>query len=378
MSTLYIRHTDTAAEYVLAEDGLPVRYEREEADGRAACEDIYLAVVDRVMPGIGTAFVRLTKEINGCFPLNDRNRHLAVSGKRIPVQVKKEAHGEKLASVSDELTFAGTYAVLIPGSVKISVSQRISDADERKRLEITAAGLCPAGCGLIMRSDAAGAEEETIASEIAVLYEKSERIQNAARSVSAPCLLEMRPPVSEVIFREENGIEKAVSDREERLPCPVVFSASPFSLINAEDRLLKSFRRNIFLPCGGYITVDICEALTVIDVNSGKYAGKKSGKENSFLTVNREAARECARILRLRNIGGNVIIDFIDMQSEASKNEVIRVMSEALSRDPVKTVIHGFTSLGLLELSRKRTGNMVSLPYIKETPHESDHQDPGE
>ena len=135
---------------------------------------------------------------------------------------------------------------------------------------------------------------------------------------------------------------------------PVQSCPNPFDLYNVSAKLEKSLNRKVWLDCGGYLIIDPTEAMTVIDVNSGKFTGSKTGTENTFLKLNLEAAKEIARLLRLRNIGGIVIIDFVDMKTEESREAVRSALEEALKDDPVKAVVHGFTSLGLVEMTRKK------------------------
>ena len=135
---------------------------------------------------------------------------------------------------------------------------------------------------------------------------------------------------------------------------PVHSAPAPFDLFNVPGKLEKSLARKVWLDCGGCLVIDNTEAMTVIDVNSGKFMGNKTGAENTFLKLNLEAAKEIARLLRLRNIGGIVIIDFVDMQSEESRAAVREALEEAVRDDPVKAVVHGFTSLGLVEMTRKK------------------------
>ena len=196
------------------------------------------------------------------------------------------------------------------------------------------------------------------------LWEKWQLIQEKISHAQAPCLLETREDILGRILREERGgVDEILCANPDSLPsvsCPVRACENSFAIYNVQSHLEKSLRRKIWLDCGGFLVIDKTEAMTVIDVNSGKFTGGKSGTEGTFLKLNLEAAREIARLLRLRNIGGIILIDFVDMQSEESREKVSAALTEALHNDPVKTVLHGFTSLGLMEMTRKKIETQIT------------------
>lgn len=303
--------------------------------------------MERVMPGLNAAFVSITPKTKAYLPLGSDLREAPPSGSRFPVQIRREAHGNKCAYVTRDITFAGRYAVLLPFSDKKGISARITHEASRDRLKQLLTELCPDGYGMILRSDAEQAPRAIIQEEIEHLFSESNEMLLKMRTAAAPCILRKRASVIDILLRDEL-IEKVYSDQSLSLNVPTEVVADPFRLLNLDDKLRKSFQHTVYLPCGGNITVDICEALTVIDVNSGHYTGKKTGSESTFLKVNSEAASECARILRLRNIGGNIVIDFIDMTAGEDREQIIRILTDAFSHDAAKTEIHGFTTLGLL------------------------------
>ncbi len=333
-------------------------------------EQIYLAKVDRIMKGTQTVFLRLTAHDNGYLPLSEC-KEKPVSGQTLLVQVKKPAIGEKLPFCSTDISIAGRYAILTPFSPRITVSVRIVDAEKAASLKALGSRLAPEKMGLILRSECAEVGEETLQAEIAQLHQKWLSIAEKAKQLSAPCLLEEREAMIPSILRDEKGgFEKIITNLEVfpyTAPCPVQYAEHPFSLQNVWHKLQKSLSRKVYLPCGGYLILDRTEAMTVIDVNSGKFQGKKSGTESTFLSLNTEAAKEIARLVRLRNLGGIILIDFVDMEKEESRNAVLSALSDALKDDPVKTVLHGFTSLGLLEMTRKKTSQ--TLASISPCPH---------
>lgn len=321
-------------------------------------EQIYLGIVDRIIKGMEAAFVRLGNQITGFLPFSEcvlRPR----SGDKILVQVKRPPVGEKSAYLSADLSLAGRFVLLTPASFRFSVSKRIEDQNEKERLLQLARKHAPERIGIVMRQESSTADEQEIADEIRRLYQKWQSIQACASASEAPCLVQGRENVLSRLMRDERGgIDEILTDSSLDLPkvsCPVQTVSSPFSLYSVHPKLEKSLQRKIWLDCGGFLVLDRTEAMTVIDVNSGKFTGSKSGTEATFLKVNLEAAREIARILRLKNIGGIIIIDFVDMQEESSRTQVKNALLEALKNDPEKSVIHGFTSLGLLEMTRKKT-----------------------
>ena len=322
-------------------------------------EQIYLAKADRVLKGMEAMFIRLTKDQDGFLPYSEC-KEKPLSGQPVLVQVKKPPIGEKLPYCTMDISIAGHYAILTPFSNKIAVSSRITDAEEVERLRSLGKEIAPENMGLILRTESSAAPPDEIKAEVQKLLDKWHALCKKAASACAPCLIEEKEPLLSCILRDEKGgFEKIITNLSEfpfAVSCPVQHVENPFSLANVQRKLEKSLSRKVYLPCGGYLIIDPTEAMTVIDVNSGKFTGKKGGTESSFLSLNREAAKEIARLLRLRNIGGIILIDFVDMQTEESRAAVLEAMQNACSTDTAKTVLHGFTSLGLMEMTRKKTG----------------------
>ncbi|MBO2517712.1 MAG: hypothetical protein CW338_10690 [Clostridiales bacterium] len=224
---------------------------------------------------------------------------------------------------------------------------------------------CSCGMGVIMRTQSEKIPDFTIESEAGTLMDSFESLKKKIAGLSAPCRLSSAPDPAEAFLRDEKDIDSILSNIPLSLsyPVPVTVTGSPVSS-TLRSELEKIFKHNVWLPCGGFLTVDICEALTVFDVNSGKYTGNGKNANKSFLKLNLEAARKCAEILRLRNIGGNILIDFVDMRTDDDRAAVISAITESFRQDRAKTVIYGFTALGLLEISRKRTGPVQKYdPY---------------
>ena len=334
-----------------------------ENQGGVEAEQIYLGIVDRIIRGMEAAFVRIGKELMGFLPFSECKAR-PKSGDKILVQVKKPPVGEKAAYLTADLSIAGRLAILTPETARYSVSKRIDNGEIKDRLYKLAHHLAPENMGVVMRNEAAEADDESISREIQSLLKKWQGILASSREKKAPCLIEGREDaVTRLIRDEQGGIDEMhtnIPDKFAHLSIPVHFCENPFSLHNMESKLHKSWQRKIWLDCGGFLIIDRTEAMTVIDVNSGKFTGNKSGTEHAFLKLNTEAAREIARVLRLRGIGGMILIDFVDMQLEESRAQVLSILEESFRDDPVKTTLHGFTKLGLMEITRKKTDESPS------------------
>ncbi len=330
----------------------------EDKSGEIEAEQIYWGIVDRIVKGMEACFVRLGKDQTGFLPFSECKERPR-SGDRLLVQVKKPPVGEKAPYLTADLALAGRYAILTPFTARFAVSQKITEESERARLKTVAAKAAPVGCGLVMRTESADASEDEIAADANALSAAWNEIREKQKTAQAPCLLKGREDALSRLLRDEHGeiaeILTNVPEALPPLPCPVRACENPFDLYGVRAKLEKSMQRRVWLDCGGYLIIDRTEALTVIDVNSGKFIGNKTGTESTFLKLNTEAALEIARLLRLRNIGGIVIIDFVDMENEESRAAVQKALEEALRDDPVKAVVHGFTTLGLMEMTRKKS-----------------------
>lgn len=346
----------------LMEDKHLLFFSRENQGGVEA-EQVYLGIVDRIIRGVEAAFVRIGRDLMGFLPFSECPAR-PKSGDRVLVQVKKPPIGEKAAYLTQDLSIAGRYLILTPCQQRFSVSKRIEDNEIKNRLYALAHHLAPENMGIVMRNEAAEADDESIFAELQSLLEKWQEIQSSARTGIAPCLIQGREDTLIRLFRDEQGgIDEFFTnapDHYAHLPLPAQYCEYPFSLHNVESKLHKSLQRKIWLDCGGFLMIDRTEAMTVIDVNSGKFTGNKSGTENAFLKLNAEAAKEIARILRLRGVGGMILIDFVDMQLEESRAHVLAVLEDAFRADPIKTTLHGFTKLGLMEITRKKTDETPS------------------
>jgi len=351
-----IRHEKGQREIALMDGKRLLHFGRDEG-GSIAAEQIYLGRVDRIVKGMEAAFVRLGGDVIGFLPFSEC-REKPRSGDKILVQVKKPPVGEKAAYLTEDIALAGRFVLLTPFTRRFAVSKKIEDEETRSCLAELAARVAPEGMGLVMRTESAKAEEAAITEDVSALETAWEEVLHQRAETAEPGLLKGREDALLRLLRDEHGqIESILTDQPEEITgvsVPVQACPQPFDLYNVPAKLEKSMNRKVWLDCGGYLIIDPTEAMTVIDVNSGKFTGNKTGTENTFLKLNLEAAKEIARLLRLRNIGGIVIIDFVDMQNEESREAVRSALEEALKDDPVKAVVHGFTSLGLMEMTRKK------------------------
>lgn len=341
-------------------------YGRDQASSLANA--IFKGRVERIVPGMDAAFINLGLEKNGFLPLKEapgfanlrKAQPSLQTGQEILVQVKKDPVGEKGAYLTRDITFPGTFVVFLPLDTFVGVSQRVQDEQEREILLNLGRELAPSGTGLVMRSSAQKVCREDIIQEIEALQEAWQEVQRSFPKNNAPQLLYENPdPFSEIIRDyPSREIGRIITNIKELPPSDIEVSYTPdvdlladFGILSQVTAALKS---KVWLKSGGYLVFDLCEAMTVIDINTGKYTGKKL-LEDTIYTINREACHEIARQVRLRSLGGIFLIDFIDMQEEHHRQEVLNSLKAELNRDRVKTVVHGYTALGLVECTRKKS-----------------------
>jgi len=330
---------------------------RSQQSGGAICEEqIYLGIVDRMQKGVNAAFVKLPDGEFGFLPY-DKEKHPLRSGERVLVQVKRPPNNAKKAYLTMDVALAGQRLVLLPMGGGVSVSKRVEDEEQRSALRKLARKIKPESGGIVMRA-AALLDQEAVAEECASLDNRWETIQAKARTAAAPALLWDGEDVVSALLREEaSSLEYILTNAPEALPehisCEVRTADEPFLLHNVDHKLQRAQRRTVRMKSGATLIIDRCEAMTVIDVNSAMAAGGKCVDETAE-KINLEAAGEVARLLRLLRIGGMILVDFIDMKTDEARERVLDAMRTALEDDPVKTVVYGFTRLGIMEITRRR------------------------
>ncbi|MBE7557640.1 Rne/Rng family ribonuclease [bacterium] len=310
-------------------------------------------------------------------------------GQEILVQMQKEPIGAKGCRVSTNITLPGRYLVLLPVTRHVGISRRIEDEAERARLLELVAGLVPAGMGAIVRTAGAGMARDAFASDIEYLSAEWEKIVAVGEAAGAPALVHQEVGLVQRMVRDAltDEVGEIIVDHPDthrelcdylarmipRLAARVVLYSQHqplFRRMGIETEISNLRNRKVWLNCGGYVVIDETEALTAIDVNTGRYVGKHNLEETVFHT-NMEAAVEIARQLRLRDIGGIIIIDFIDMKSESNQQMLLSRLKEELRRDRARTNVLDMTQLGLVQMTRKRVRKslyksmMQPCPYCK-------------
>ncbi|MBC6451799.1 MAG: Rne/Rng family ribonuclease [Hormoscilla sp. SP5CHS1] len=362
------------------------------ATGSHQVSDIYLGVVENVLPGIDAAFVNIgDAERNGFIhvtdlgPLRLRRTSRAITELLMPqqkvlVQVMKEPTGNKGPRLTGNVTLPGRYLVLMPYGRGVNLSRRIVSENERNRLRALAILIKPAGMGLLVRTEAEGMAEEAIMDDLEFLQKQWETIQLEASATKPPALLNRDDDFIQRVLRDmySSYVNRIVVDSQtavKRVKQQVMMwngGKAPQGILVDHHReranILEYFRVNaairealkprVDLPSGGYIIIEPTEALTVIDVNSGSFTKSSTARE-TVLWTNCEAATEIARQLRLRNIAGVIVVDFIDMDSRRDQLQVLEHFNKVLNADKARPQIAQLSELGLVELTRKRQGQNI-------------------
>lgn len=380
---LLVNYGARESRLAIVEDGQLVEFyiAHEEADQAAG--NIYKGRVENVLPGMRAAFVNLGLEKNAFLYVDDAHaedretkskaiQDVVRVGQDIVVQIVKEPIGNKGARVTTEISLPGRYLVLTPYSDIIGVSRRIDNERERERLRQIAEKIRPKGMGLIVRTVAEGTSQRALMRDLAYLKRVWARIRHKARTARAPQLLHreagliaktirdhMDDHVDRFVIDDESAYQRARDIAQSLSPglknrIELYKGASPlFEARGIEAELDRALKRRVWLKCGGYLVIDETEALTVIDVNTGKNVGS-TDLSDTVLATNKEAAVEIAHQLRLRDISGIIVVDFIDMENESDQTEVIKTFQKALRDDRTRVTVLGLTRLGLLEMTRKK------------------------
>lgn len=349
--------------------------------------NIYLGKVQNVLPGMEAAFIDITTPKNAVLYRGDVNapgsdnrgtkiEQLLRSKEMILCQVTKNPIAHKGARLTQEVSLPGRFVVLVPNSSTYGISKRLPER-ERKRLRKILDRVKPEGAGIIVRTAAENITEQEIVADVRRLADQWEAIDNLAKKNNSPSLLYREPEMAVRVIREEfnkdyrgviiddkalyedvksyvSSITPALADRVQYYDRDAE-NMSLFERHHVAEQLRKAVDQKVWLPSGGSLIIEHTEALTVIDVNTGKNVGKSSLEETVYRN-NLEAAREIARQLRLRDVGGIIVIDFVDMEIRKNRDEVIRVFREALAQDKTRTQVFDISELGLVEMTRKRIG----------------------
>ena len=363
MREIWVRRGENGREIAILEDGHLVEYLPEEVD--ASAEAIYLGRVERVVPGMKAAFVGIGQDKAGFLPLGEsvaKDLPPLRNGDHIMVQVRKAAQGVKGAFLSREVNLCGEYVLLNPLTKQIGVSSRISKEGERKRLRALGADIAGDRFGLVMRTSAQEADEALLREEVERLWITWQGIAKAAPTAHAPSILHAPRTLLDAVIDDyrPRGIDRIVSndaallESMQSIAPTLLMGENLFHVGRISNQLAQGLERRVWMKSGGNLVFDPCEAMTVVDVNTAKFTGEKD-LEDTVLRLNLEACAEIARQVRLRNCSGIIIIDMIDMHRQEHRHQVLQALESCFALDRVKTVVHGFTSLGLVEMTRRRT-----------------------
>lgn len=383
---ILVNVTPQETRVAITEQGITQELHIERNNSRGIVGNIYNGRVSRVLPGMQSAFIDIGLERAAFLHVADilefsHNQpirpieELLTEGSNVLVQVVKDAIGIKGARLSTQISLAGRLLVYLPQDSHIGVSQRIEDNAERELLRQKLLNALPAGTtgGFIIRTMAETADVSELQGDIDYLFKLWSDIQQRASTSSAPALLYqdldlslrvlrdfVNPEVDRVLVDSRETFQRMVAFTQEYMAndtgkiCHYTGVRPLFDLYGVEQEIEKSLARRVDLKSGGYVIVDQTEALTTMDVNTGGFVGISNFADTVFKT-NLEAAQVIARQLRLRNLGGIIIIDFIDMDQENHRNAVLAEFNKALLKDKTKMTVNGFTKLGLVEMTRKRT-----------------------
>ena len=387
MLELIIKRKEDNKQIVLVENGKIIEYYEEGKEDNKNEGNIYIGVVKDIIKGMQAAFVDIGIGKNSLIHVKDilekkdekkekteGNQdisQLIKPNQKILVQIKKDSNEKKGARISTHMNLPGKYIVLMPNTDIITVSQKIENPEEQERLIQLVKENISEGNGAVIRTSAEGKEKEIIeyikhmeTKWQKIVKDSQDETQKAPRQlyksedIVTKMLMDLTEKGLSTVFVNDsvdyNQINSIKNENKEYKDLQILVKGeeSIFNMYDLEQQIEKINNRKIWLKCGGFITIDKTEALTAIDVNTGKYTGNKT-MEDTVFKVNKEATIEIAKQLRLRDIGGIIIIDYIDMQEEQDKKAIEELLKEELKKDRSKTQIEGFTKLDLMEMTRK-------------------------
>ena len=403
---MIVREKGHHTQISVIEDNILVEHYVSDIQEVSTVGNIYVGRVQNVLPSMEAAFVNIGEARNGVLYAGEVNwddtqlegearriERAYHSGDPVLVQVTKDAIGHKGARLTSQVTLAGRYIVLVPSGGMTGVSRKLSSR-ERLRLKRIVQAVTPKDMGVIIRTAAEGASKEAVEADLKLLLERWEGIQkryNELKDTHRPHILHSEPDVAIRVVRDifnddfrqlvvegEHVYDRIHGYLEEMSPelLPRLKQWDPaehqgadvFDQWNIDSQLRKGMERQVYLPSGGSLVIDRTEAMTTIDVNTGRFIGKGKSLEETVTRCNLEAAEEIVRQLRLRDIGGMIMIDFVDMVMEENRDLVLRRLVECLTRDRTKHQVAEVTSLGLVQMTRKRVGQGLVEAFSEECP----------
>ena len=392
MLELIIDRENKTKKIALVENGKLIEYYEDDGNIDRNEDNIYIGTIKDILPGMQSAFIDIGTEKNGFIhlkdilpkvnekeenPKNDKKIQDVVKvNEKLLVQIKKDSDAHKGARVSTHINLPSRYVVLMPNTNIITISKKIEDIKEQERLMTIVKSNIPENIGAIIRTSAKNQPEEEIKQDINYLINIWKQIQKKYNNgnIKSPALIYKSLDVDEKIILDtfssglrkitvNNKIDdnrlnnlKTLNEAYKNIEVDLKEKQDVLDCYDIKKQVEKMQDRKVWLKCGGFITIDKTEALTAIDVNTGKYTGKKS-LEDTVLKVNEEATYEIARQVRLRDIGGIIIVDYIDMNDQKNKEKIEELLKERLKEDRAKTQVEGFTKLDLMEFTRKHICN---------------------
>lgn len=388
MTEIFIQKSNDKREIALVEEDKLIEYYEENEDSNRNEGNIYIGIVRDIIKGMEAAFVDIGTNKNSFIHLKDilpkvdetknhEEQKVEITDvikpkQKILVQVKKDSNSKKGARVSTHINLPSKYIVLMPNTDIITVSQKIEDKKEQQRLIKLVKDNLSEGNGAIIRTLAEGKEQEIIddIKKIEKVWrniiqtsidpeENKAKLLYKSEDILEKILMDlMDENISRIVVNsqaEKSRIEKMLNENKEYKNIKVELKKQKdiLQIYDLRKQVEKSENRKVWLKCGGFITIDNTEALTAIDVNTGKFTGTNNDLQQTILKVNEEATIEIAKQLRLRDIGGIIIVDYIDMAKEQDKQNILALMKKELKNDRSKTQVEGFTKLDLMELTRK-------------------------
>ncbi|WP_431800809.1 Rne/Rng family ribonuclease [Microbacterium sp. bgisy203] len=384
---MIVRSKNGRIQIAVLEDNVLVEHYVARSQESSLIGNVYLGRVQNVLPSMEAAFVDIGRGRNAVLYSGEvdwdavetgnqpRRIELALkSGDRVLVQVTKDPVGHKGARLTSQISLPGRYLVYVPGGAMNGISRKLPDT-ERARLKRILKEVLPESSGVIVRTAAEGATEEQLTRDVQRLTAQWENISSQVESIQAPALLHSEPDLLVKIVRDvfNEDFSKMLIQGEDAYQTITSYLAAvapdllervekyedeqdPFDRFRVTEQIEKALDRKVWLPSGGSLVIDRTEAMTVVDVNTGKFVGSGGNLEETVTKNNLEAAEEIVRQLRLRDIGGIIVVDFIDMVLESNRDLVLRRLIECLSRDRTKHQVAEVTSLGLVQMTRKKLG----------------------